>query len=413
MARDLGALIQPLVIAEEPGLDSLDPRFNAITTLASHGQYGPAADQVEELHAAGIYDVRLIVTYLFQAFREDGIARLGEVLDVVTSMLGDNFEAVGPLKRREDNFERRLSWLFTEIADTLQFHITGQTETWTTLRAGVTAESLEAITAKLTTVIEQIKSRNLVRAARSAGRLDGWLAGQSGAITGAEVAPPAGADGSTQSSGYAGTVKVHDFTTLGEETPSEETSSEETPSEETSSEETPSEETPAEETPSEETPAEETPSEETPAEETHAEETPAEETHAEETPAEETHAEEAPAPEPTPVELPHMDAVALGGDTLQLPISYPFVELVRKLQAFELLVQGNQFRKAALVADDIHQILTAFDPRNYFPSVFSGFSASFSENFDALEKHAEERGTPRWQALGQFYKTDLERFVKS
>ncbi len=411
MARDLNALLQPLAIAADPGLDSLDPRFSAITTLASHGQYGPAADEVEKLLAEGIYDGRLLPTFLFQAFREAGIAGIGEVLEAVSSLLGDNFEAIGPLKRREETFDRRLAWLFTEIADTLQYHITGQTPTWTTLRADVTTEMLDAVLAKLTTATEQMTSRKLVRASRAAARLEGWLAGHPGAITDTAVALPAGAEESHVAS-MGGAVNVIDFTNL----PSEDAPSEETPSEETSSEETPAEETPAEETPAEEAPAEETPAEETP-----AEETPAEETSSEEAPAEEAAtAEEAPAEEAAPAEhaatpselAPVPAGGGQGGYALQLAVTYRFAELTRKLQAFELLVQEGQFRKAALVADDLQQLIQGFDPRSYFPTVFASFSALFCENLEVLSEHWGERGSLAWQALGQFYQTDLDRFVK-
>ena len=97
---------------------------------------------------------------------------------------------------------------------------------------------------------------------------------------------------------------------------------------------------------------------------------------------------------------------------LRLAVSYRFVELTRKLQAFELLVQAGQFRRAALVADDVHQLIREFDPRSYFPAVFASFSALYYENLEELSKHWEDRGSAGWQALGQFYKTDLDRFAK-
>src|SRR4051794_3162033 len=121
MARNLDVLIQPLAVVAEPGLDALDPRFSAITTLASHGQYGPAADQIEALLVEGIHDVRFISIYLFQAFREAGINGLGDVLAVVDALLGDSFEAVGPVKKREETFDRRVGWLFGEITDTIEY----------------------------------------------------------------------------------------------------------------------------------------------------------------------------------------------------------------------------------------------------------------------------------------------------
>ena len=90
-----------------------------------------------------------------------------------------------------------------------------------------------------------------------------------------------------------------------------------------------------------------------------------------------------------------------------------FLELCAKLRAFEALVEKKEFRKAALVADDVQQIVEHFDPRSYFPEVFSGFSARLSKNIGALAEHWEERDSVAWKALGQFYQVDLDGFVES
>src|SRR5262245_44034893 len=121
MARDLAIFMVPLLAAttgeapeggegEEPGLglDAADPRLISIIGLATAGKLGEAADQVEELFSHRIYDIRAISIYLFAAFREGGTAVLPGVLAACSNLLGESFEAVGPEKRREDHYDRRL-----------------------------------------------------------------------------------------------------------------------------------------------------------------------------------------------------------------------------------------------------------------------------------------------------------------
>lgn len=308
MARNLDTLLQRLEPSAEPGIDALDPRFTSITSLASHGQYAAAADQIEGILSEGIHDIRLLSIYLFQAFREDAGSRLGVVFAVIERLLGEGFEAVGPVKKRAETFDRRLAWLFNEIVDALAYHTASRTAAWAAWHGATSADLCSAVTASLGPVAERLAERALVNASGSLARLESWLANR--------------AD-------HAGS------------------------------------------------PA---PGEEPPAQAAEAAST-----------------------------LPPGDA---SRRELALAVSYRFLELARKLRAFESLVEARQFRRAALVADDLQQIIEHFDPRSYFPEVFAGFSALLSENIAELAGHWEERESIGWKALGQFYQTDLERFVR-
>jgi hypothetical protein len=107
-----------------------------------------------------------------------------------------------------------------------------------------------------------------------------------------------------------------------------------------------------------------------------------------------------------------MGAAGPGGQTVEVTASYRFVELTQKMEAFEELIKAGQPRRAAVVAEDIQQLIQDFDPRVYFPAVFANFCAVFAENADALSGHWKDRGSFAWQALGHAYKTDLDRFKK-
>ena len=115
-----------------------------------------------------------------------------------------------------------------------------------------------------------------------------------------------------------------------------------------------------------------------------------------------------PAPSPAPSHLPEERE-----GRVTLAVSHEFAELCRKLKAFETLVEKGRHDKAALVAADLQQLIAQFDPRAYFPELFSTFAALFSEHIETLSHHFEQRESPAWGALDQFYRVDLKAFVET
>ena len=332
MARDLAIFLQPLEVVapaggegeappedgEErpsgPGLESTDPRLIAITSLATSGKLGAAAEQIEALLAEKIYDIRLLVIYFFAAFREGGTAELSTVLAAAGHLLDESYDAVGPTKRKEDNFDRRLGWLFEEISDALEYHEQKRTPQWEAWSAALTGDVLAEAIAQADRVGDKVGARGLSTASRGFAQLRSWL--YSHRAPPAPVVEPPLAPASLK-----GRTSVH--------------------------------------------------------------------------------------PEAVPLTP---DASRL---LLELTVSHRFLELRDKLRAFEVLIEKKEFRKAALVADDVQQIVEHFDPRTYFPEVFAGFSARLSKNIASLAEHWEERDTVAWKAMGQFYQVDLDGFVES
>jgi hypothetical protein len=130
------------------------------------------------------------------------------------------------------------------------------------------------------------------------------------------------------------------------------------------------------------------------------------------------------APPDRPLTLPPASVPAVGFEVsaepqraglqrLELWAAPPFVDLCRKLEAFEELVQKEQFEKAAVVASDIAQRIENFDPRDHFPNLFAHFAAMQSKHVRALTRYAEGSDSPAWHALRQFYLLDLRGFVDS
>lgn len=110
--------------------------------------------------------------------------------------------------------------------------------------------------------------------------------------------------------------------------------------------------------------------------------------------------------------LAHSGMADGGLVAMNLLVSHAFVELCRRLRAFEQLVERHEFLKAAVLAADITVSTEAFDPRAHFPAMFARAAALESRNAVALAEAASDRGSPTWTALAQYARVDLSGFVK-
>jgi hypothetical protein len=115
-----------------------------------------------------------------------------------------------------------------------------------------------------------------------------------------------------------------------------------------------------------------------------------------------------PAPEPTPLPAPALTAPAAAP---ALEISPPMQSLLRKLEAFEVLVARGDLERAAVVAEDVRSTLESFDPRLYFPRLFSSYARVLAAHVNDIAPHWESIGSPPWRALEQLYRVDLDAFL--
>lgn len=92
--------------------------------------------------------------------------------------------------------------------------------------------------------------------------------------------------------------------------------------------------------------------------------------------------------------------------------SHALHDLLQKLNAFETLIRAGKFDRAALLSDDLHEVMDNFDPRLYFPDLFSTFGRLLTENITALEQQWQYRDTTMWKAMRQFSQVDLPGFVE-
>lgn len=86
--------------------------------------------------------------------------------------------------------------------------------------------------------------------------------------------------------------------------------------------------------------------------------------------------------------------------------------LFRKIRAFESLIEAQDFYKAALVSDDIAQIIKSFDPTIFFPKLFSRYFSLSATYIDSLSQEWESKGSLKWDTLNRLYQTDLDEFIE-
>jgi len=106
------------------------------------------------------------------------------------------------------------------------------------------------------------------------------------------------------------------------------------------------------------------------------------------------------------VSIPRLDE-----DEISVEGSFHLKLLIRKLEAFDRLISAEKYSSAALISDDINSIIVNFDPKVYFPKLFTRFSLQFAANINELFAFEEHKNSVEWQAMQELYKVDLESFV--
>jgi hypothetical protein len=100
-------------------------------------------------------------------------------------------------------------------------------------------------------------------------------------------------------------------------------------------------------------------------------------------------------------------------DASLLVVSPALAQFIRKLEVFEQLVTSGSLGKAAIVASDIRNVIAAFDPVVYLPSLLAPHFRLVSSSAEDLSQYSAQSGTPAWQALEQLYRVDIDAFVEA
>src|SRR5579872_4187859 len=96
MALSISLLTGTLTPTENPGLDTLDPRFQEVASLVEAGDIAKAAEQTQAMLQEGIVDIRVISYFLYGVFLESAFAGLPDVFKALTLIFGPNWNAIGP-----------------------------------------------------------------------------------------------------------------------------------------------------------------------------------------------------------------------------------------------------------------------------------------------------------------------------
>ncbi|WP_224360572.1 type VI secretion system protein IglI family protein [Hyalangium versicolor] len=95
-----------------------------------------------------------------------------------------------------------------------------------------------------------------------------------------------------------------------------------------------------------------------------------------------------------------------------IPVSPALADLMRKLAAFNTLVERGDMVKASVVAADVLALIERFDPRVYLPSLFSRFFSGLSTHAEQVEPLLQSTESLSFRALDQLYRVDLSAFLE-
>ncbi len=85
--------------------------------------------------------------------------------------------------------------------------------------------------------------------------------------------------------------------------------------------------------------------------------------------------------------------------------------LIQKMEVFERVVEKGDILKAAVVVMDINQALESFDPKLYFPDIFSRYYFLMVQNISTITEVMDLQDSPQWMALNQLYQVDKKGFI--
>ncbi|MFY0567104.1 type VI secretion system protein IglI family protein [Archangium lansingense] len=127
--RDLSLCVRPFE-TDSQRLEAHDPRFQRVTELAQGGKYTEAADAVEGLLAENLFEVRLLGYFLFAVLHEEGLPRLGAILEALAELIRSNWEGLPARDKRTVLLNKSVTWLFQTLFDTLSYHQAKKDERW-------------------------------------------------------------------------------------------------------------------------------------------------------------------------------------------------------------------------------------------------------------------------------------------
>lgn len=324
-----------LEVSESPGMETTDPRFSDMATLVQEGKYEEAAILAEAVLAEKIYDIRIIGYFFYGHFIERGVAALAGIYLSLSDLLGENLEALGPVRNREKHLQTSLNWLTKQIFRTLQYEEEKKGDLYEQWVSEVTSDEVqEALDAaeKLRRVLGPVLEEAAVPILEGLTKTNDWLKAFQRLIY--REPEPQPLQESEDESVEEGAGESDEAGQSGEG-----------------------------------------------------------------------------QRRPEKVKRIHPPSFSREEETPGVEGSHLLKVLLRKLEAFEYLIAVRKYASAAMIGDDLKAIIADFDPRLYFPNLFSRFILQSVEHFGALAVYDDYKDSPAWHALQELYKVDLESFV--
>jgi hypothetical protein len=307
-------LLDTLLEAQAPDLESSDERLEKVNGLVAKAAYLDAARAAEAQLRQGVYDVRLVGPYLMGLFLEGGMTAMPMVFHGLSSTLLRNWDFFGPQERKDVFADASLRWLLKVLNKHLEHHERLKDETWQRWRDPSHREPLEqalALSEEIFSSFARVMPRNGCEAPFR--RFTQWL-------------------------------------------------------------------------------------------EEHLSSLPI--------PASQSEPEPESAEEPEEKKAPtraQPQSASVAGPTV--PVSPALAELIRKLAAFDALIEREDFTRASVVAADVLGVVERFDPRVYLPSLFSRFFAGLSRHAEQVEPMLQGTESLSFRAMDQLYRVDLQTFL--
>ncbi|HCY86359.1 MAG TPA: hypothetical protein DHV36_14585 [Desulfobacteraceae bacterium] len=141
---DKQLLLNTFTVQENPGLALTDPRFNELSTHIQNGDFKEVANLAESIIREEIYDVRVICYFLYGVFLEHGVAGIGEILDSLSRIFTENWEAVGPVRNKEKQAVNSIKWLLKQVNRKIDYEEKKESPEWIAWQQEVDTETVQA-----------------------------------------------------------------------------------------------------------------------------------------------------------------------------------------------------------------------------------------------------------------------------
>lgn len=339
--------------AAAPGVIDLaveDSSVHRVSQLAHRGEVLEAARQAEALLADRVYDVRIIGYFLFGLFLERGINYLPDLLHRIRDLLGDDFAALGPNRKKARVVDAVMLWLFQSIDARIRFHAEFRDDTWQAwLAAAKPALSMSIADAAAEVQIAANARLEDPQCLAALARVQRWAS--------SDLNRALNRGGQSGQSGRFAPIEL---------------SPEEPP------------------TP---TPA------------------PAPAPAAPPAPAPAAPPASARPTRTTLVGTGKASAAVRQPQPEPWGTSPAMTALLEKMRAFEALVARGDFAKAAIVASDVRYLMEHFDPVTYLPQLFADYLKALYRANAEMEPYWQMDGTPAWHALEKLYRASLDAFL--